>query len=362
MPPSRLLSKPLMQGSGSKQLKQNSTALLANHTLDLVQAVTRSSASFSRQEGVDYGETFAPVAKFGSVRTVLAIAAIEDMELEQMNAVTAFLNPDIDEEIYMEQPEGFAIAGQEDLVCRLCCSLYGLKQSSRNWNELFAARLKQLGFVQSNADSCIYTLHARDPKSILYLVVYVDNIEIHVQDDRHGRSGLFLRVEITRDCPSRRLWLSQKHYLQKMLVSFGMDNCKPVSTPMETSTCLTKAMEPQSDEERAQMVSTPYLSAVGSLCRLDLAASDGSVSQFMANPWLGHWQAVKRILRYVSGTLDAVLGLGGSFSMAADLEGYSDTDWAGCPDSRCSTTGFVFMWRPCSLAKQAPAHSGSVQH
>ncbi|TPX52460.1 DNA-directed DNA polymerase [Powellomyces hirtus] len=295
---------------------------------------------------------------------VLAIAAIEDMELEQMDAVTAFFNPNIAEEIYMEQPEGFAIAGQEDLVCRLRRSLYSLKQSSRNWNQLLDARLKQLGFVQSNADNCIYAPHAQDPKSALYLLVYVDNMILtsksmvqinHIKTElskqfkmtNMGALGLFLGVEITRDCPSHRLWLSQKHYLQKVLASFGMDNCKPVSTPMETSTCLTKAMEPQSNEERAQMASTPYRSAVGSLIygmlgtRLDLAAC---VSHFMANPGPGHWQAVKRILRYVSGTLDAVLELAGSFSTAPDLEGYSDSDWAGCPDSRCSTTGFVFMF------------------
>ncbi|TPX52210.1 DNA-directed DNA polymerase, partial [Powellomyces hirtus] len=130
----RLLSKPLIQGSGSKQLKPNSTACMPTTPgilFPCLQAISRSSA-----KGVDYGETFAPVAKFGSVRTVLAIAAIEDMELEQMDAVTAFLNPDIDEVIHMEQPEGFAIAGQEDLVCRLRRSLYGLKQSSRSWNLL----------------------------------------------------------------------------------------------------------------------------------------------------------------------------------------------------------------------------------
>ncbi|TPX53567.1 DNA-directed DNA polymerase [Powellomyces hirtus] len=261
---------------------------------------------FSQRQGVDYGETFAPVAKFGSVRMVLAIAAIKNMELEQMDAVTGFLNPNIEEEIYMEQPEGFAIAGQEDLVCCLRRSLYGLKQSSRNWNQLLDARLKQLGFVQSNADNCIYTPHAQDPKSALYLLVYVDDMILTsksmVQINRiktelsrqfkmtdMGALGLFLGVEITRDCPSRRLWLSQKHYLQNVLASFGMDNCKPVSTPMETSTRLTKAMEPQSNEERAQTASH-------TVPELDLAASVGSVSQFVANPGPGHWQAVKRIL------------------------------------------------------------------
>ncbi|TPX52900.1 DNA-directed DNA polymerase [Powellomyces hirtus] len=176
LPPSRLLSKPLMQSSGSKQLKLNSTAYMpttpgisfplpagrqpikCKWVFKIKRAADGSlqrykarlvAKGFSQREGVDYGETFAPVAKFGSARMVLAIAAIEDMELEQMDAVTAFLPPDIEEEIYMEQPEGFAIAGQEDLVCRLCCSLHRLKQSSRNWNQLLDARLKQLGLCRA---------------------------------------------------------------------------------------------------------------------------------------------------------------------------------------------------------------------
>ncbi|TPX52711.1 DNA-directed DNA polymerase [Powellomyces hirtus] len=217
--------------------------------------------------------------------------------------------------------------------------------ANHTWDLLLDAHLKQLGFVQINADNCIYTLHAQDPKSALFLLVYVDGMILAcksmVQFNRI-KTELSKQFKMT-DMDALGLFL-------RMLASFGMDNCKPVSTPMETSTRLTKAMEPQSDEERAMMASTPYRSAVGSVIygmlgtRLDLAASVGSVSQFMANPGPGHWQAVKRIMRYVSGSLDAVLELGGSFRTAPDLEGYSDSDWAGCPDSRCSTTAFVFIF------------------
>ncbi|TPX52840.1 DNA-directed DNA polymerase [Powellomyces hirtus] len=257
---------------------------------------------------------------------VLTIAAIEDMEVEQMDAVTAFLNPDIEEEIYMEQPEGFAIAGQEHLVCRLCRNLYGLKQSPRNWNQLHNAQVKQLGFVQSNADHCIYTLHAQDPKSALYLLLYVDDIILasksiaqlnHIQTELSkqfkltdtGALGLFLGMEITRDCPSRRLWLSQKHFLQKVLPALAWTTAN----------------------------------------QHDLAASVGSVIQFMANPGPGHWHAVKHILRYMSGTLDAVLELGGSFSTAPDLEGTLTLTGLAAQTPGTPSLACLQVWRHVAL-------------
>ncbi|TPX54108.1 DNA-directed DNA polymerase [Powellomyces hirtus] len=200
---------------------------------------------------------------------VLAIAAIEDMELEQMDAMTAFLNPDIEEEIYMEQPEGFASAGQEHLVCRLCCSLYGHKQSPCNWNQLFDVHLKQLGFVQSNANHCIYTLHAQDLKSVLYLLVYVDNMVL-----------------------ASRSMVQINHIKTELSKKFNMTDIG----------CFLEWRLPGT----APAVTCGSLRSTISR-RLDLAASVDSVGQFMTNPGPGHWQAVKRILHYMSGTLDAVL-------------------------------------------------------
>ncbi|TPX52707.1 DNA-directed DNA polymerase, partial [Powellomyces hirtus] len=193
-------------------------ALKASDTRQWEQAAQTELNSLHK--GVDYGETFAPAARFSSVRKVLAIAAIEDMELEEMDAVTAFLNPDIDQEFYMEQPEGFAILGRS------------------TWFADFVAA----------SGLCAEQCRAQYPKSTLYLRVYVANMILasksmvqikHIKAELSkqlritdmGALGLFLSVEITRDHPSHHLWLSQEHYLQKIPASFGMDNYKPQWRP-----------------------------------------------------------------------------------------------------------------------------------
>jgi hypothetical protein len=109
---------------------------------------------FTQTFGVDYNETFTPVAKFVSIHYILALAAIEDMEIHQLDVKTTFLNGDLEEEIYMEQPKGFTQEG-EHLVCKLHKSLYGLKQSPRDWNQKLDAFLKNIEFVRSDANFCV---------------------------------------------------------------------------------------------------------------------------------------------------------------------------------------------------------------
>jgi hypothetical protein len=107
---------------------------------------------FTQTYGVDYNETFAPVAKFTSIRSILALAALEDMDIHQMDVKIAFLNGELEEEIYMEQPQGFVHQGGEHLVCKLQKSLYGLKQSPRAWNQKLDAFLKSIEFMKSEVD------------------------------------------------------------------------------------------------------------------------------------------------------------------------------------------------------------------
>ena len=128
---------------------------------------------FSQKEGLDYKETFAPVAKFSSIRTLLALAAHQDYEVHQMDVKTAFLNGDLDVKLYMMQPEGFIVEGQEEMVCELRKSLYGLKQAGRAWFEKINAALIQMDFTPLDSDHCVYVRHG---DGVMYIVLYVDDL------------------------------------------------------------------------------------------------------------------------------------------------------------------------------------------
>ncbi|KAL4347437.1 hypothetical protein GQ457_17G004910 [Hibiscus cannabinus] len=203
---------------------------------------------FSQQKGVDYDEIFSPVVRHTSIRAVLALVASSDLHLEQMDVKTAFLHGDLEEQIYMQQPEGFTQSGDEHLVCRLKKSLYGLKQSPRQWYKRFDSYMIKIGYKRCEYDYCVY-VKSLDDGSFIFLLLYVDDMLIAAKN-MHDVVGLkallsqefdlkdlgpakkILGMEIHRDRSSRKLWLSQQIYVEKVLDRFGMSNAKPVSTPL----------------------------------------------------------------------------------------------------------------------------------
>jgi hypothetical protein len=278
------------------------------------------------------------------------------MEIHQMDVKTAFLNGDLEEEIYMEQPEGFTHEG-EHLVCKLHKSLYGLKQSPRAWNQKLDAFLKSIEFTRSDADFSVYVAQVKDVK--FFIVVYVDDLILvcnnkdkllQVKEELSrkfemkdlGDLHFFLGMEVERDRAQRLLYINQIGYLKEILKRFRMEDCKAIGVPLDPKMKLKKNVN--KDDE---MVKVPYQQAVGSLMyamlctRPDLAYPISVVSQHMANPSLEHWIAVKRIFRYLQGTLRFKLRFGGL--SLQDVVGYCDADWAGDLEDRRSTTGFVFM-------------------
>ncbi len=316
---------------------------------------------FTQEEGIDYDEVFSPVARYTSVRTVLALANEYDMEIEQMDVQTAFLHGDLDEEIYMSQPEGFVERGKEGLVCKLQKSLYGLKQAARCWNLKINAHLLKLGYSQNQADHCVYC--KRVGESVMILALYVDDL-ILISDSKEliqaekkalsqqfeikdlGPAHFILGIQIRRDRAKRQMFLSQSTYLKKVLERFGMSECKPANVPMDAG--LRANFDQENSEECDK---TLFQSAIGSInyavtaTRPDLAAALGCVNSYMQSPKVVHWKGVKHILRYIRGTVD----FGLTFSASPQgpkspllLIGYSDSDWAGCNVSRKSTSGYVF--------------------
>ena len=312
---------------------------------------------YSQKQGIDYTEVFAPVVKHESLRTLLAMANQYDLDVHQMDVNSAYLNGDIDADIFMKQPEGYVDPSNPNKVCKLRKGLYGLKQGARCWNKKMDNFLKTEGFTASAADPCIYI--KRKKGKILILALYVDDTAIATNCQRMlaetkrklsaqfrmvdlGGMKYILGMMVKRDRQTGTLLIDQRGYLEGILQRFGMDKCKPVSTPLEPGKQLRKT----SDEEVA-VDTRRYQEIVGSLIyasittRPDLAHAVNILSQHMAKPNNEHWSAAKRVLRYVKGTLD--VGIIFQKSETFELVGYSDADWAGDVDSRKSTSGYVFL-------------------
>ncbi|KAL5754948.1 hypothetical protein ACOSP7_023168 [Xanthoceras sorbifolium] len=315
---------------------------------------------FQQKEGIDYNEIFSPVVKLTTIRLVLKIVAAENLHLEQLDVKTAFLHGDLEEEIYMRQPEGFKEAGKENLVCRLKKSLYGLKQAPRQWYKKFDSFMSSSGFTRCQADHCCYI--KRFDNSFIILLLYVDDMLVAGSDMQEimnlkrelskqfamknlGAAKQILGMRIKRDTKSGTLLLSQAEYIKKVLSRFNMQDAKPVSTPLGVHFRLSKEQSPKTEEERTHMAKVPYASAIGSLMyamvctRPDIAQAVGAVSRYMNNPGKIHWEAVKWILRYLRGTTNKTLCFKGGDTT---LTGYVDADLAGNVDIRKSTTGYVY--------------------
>lgn len=316
---------------------------------------------YRQVHGVDYGETYAPVVKFTSVCVMLAIVAVQDLELHQMDVVTAFLHWDVDKHIYMSVPQGFRNTQQPNVVCKLRKALYGLKQAPRLWHaKINTFLLDRLKFMSSPNDPCLYVKHST--WSIIFIALYVDDLLIAGNDMSSirwingemcklfemkdlGESKLCLGLEISRDRSNRTLHLSQTSYIRTILERFNMENAKPVPTPMESGLINNNWSCPETQHEPAGEV--PYRQAIGSLMflmvgsRPDIAFSVCYLAKFYEAPLLAHWKAVKRVLRYISGTRNEGISYGGMSDSIAF--GYSDADWGGCKTTRRSTSGYLFL-------------------
>src|SRR5579871_807696 len=246
---------------GSKwvyRLKYNTDGVIDRYKARIV------AKGYSQKEGIDYTETFAPVTKFASIRLLLAIAAKEDYEIHQMDVQSAFLNGELDEEIYMKQPEGFIEEGKENLVCRLHKSLYGLKQAGRTWYNKLHESLVEIKFSRYNADYSIYYYKEKSTKVIIS--VYVDDLilisnnlpylqeikkkleEIFAMKDLGEISG-YLGIRIRRNRKDRIIYLNQFKYIKDILKKYRIENVVSISIPIDVNKKLTKNICPKTQED-----------------------------------------------------------------------------------------------------------------
>ena len=295
-----------------------------------------------------------------SIRILLSIAAALDYEIWQMDVKTAFLNGNLDERIYMQQPEGFIQDGQEEKVCQLHKSIYGLKQASRSWNIRFDDTVKEYGFLQIPDEPCVYKLIEKG--KVVFLVLYVDDILLIGNDVGKlsdvkvwlakqfdmkdlGEAAYVLGIQIFRDRKNKQLALSQASYVDKMLSRYYMENSKKGMLPFAHGVQLSNNMSPQTPQEVEDMRKFPYASAVGSLMyamlctRPDICYAVGMVSRYQSNPGIAHWSAVKNILKYLRRTRNYMLVYSGD---DLKMTGYTDSDFQACQDNRASTSGSVY--------------------
>lgn len=310
---------------------------------------------FLRIEAVNFYETYAPVVKLTSVRILFSVTAVNDMHLHQMDVKIAFLNGDLDETVYREQPSGYEKLGSEDLVCRLKKAIHGLRQTPRQWH----AKIDTFLFdeLTSNPNDADEWRYMRTVSGLVLLIaLYVDDLLIYcssMQSMKEVKAALsssfemkdlmeahmILGFEIVRDRARRLLFLTQFAYTKTVLLLFKMDQSKVADTPIECATDLSVCDEP--------LKNISYRQAIGSLMYLsvgtqpDILHAVSKFANFVEKQCSNHWTAVKRILRYLNGTRS--YGITYGISSDVSLGGSSDSDCAGDTSSRKSTSGYKYL-------------------
>lgn len=339
---------------------------------------------FTQRPGFDFDETFAPVARLESIRMLAALSTEMGAKIQQMDIETAYLNGEIDENLYMEPPQvlkealEFIIRSKRrdsevhvkatrmlqsinsgDQVCLLKKAIYGLKQSGRKWYERLSATLKKLGLEPTISDPCLF--QAREGSKIIMVAVYVDDL-LMASNDRDSmvklKSGLkkafkikdlgeakyCLGIEIKQE--DGRIILNQRRYIEELLEKFNMANCNAQRTPASPTTRLKPGEDPEkpvkNPEYREFVGSLMYLSVA---TRPDIAHSVSVLSQFNERPNEEHWGAAKKVLRYLKGTTKLSL----VYNRPVDkITGYADADWGNDPaDSKSYTCSY---WQEQLLA------------
>jgi len=307
---------------------------------------------YSQMAGVDYGDTFAPVARHETIRLLVALAAQCGWKIFHLDVKSAFLNGILEEEIYVEQPIGFLVAGHEDKVYKLHKALYGLKQAPRAWYSRIDDHFLQNGFRRSPNEPTLYVKACGNGKKLI-VSLYVDDLLVTGDDIQEidkfkmsmlqvfemtdlGVMNYFLGMEVHQS--NDGIFISQRKYGMDLLRKFKMESCNPVATPLAVNEKLSKA------DGDAKADVTQFRSLVGSLLYLtatrpDIMFSASLLSRFMHSPSLTHFGVCKRVLRYLKGTIDYGIWYG---SGNGRLEGFVDSDWAGSLDDSKSTTGYVF--------------------
>jgi hypothetical protein len=319
-------------------------------------------------EGVDYDETFAPVARLKTLRMMLSIVCDQDLECENMDVDTAFLygQKQADEpEVYVRIPEGFPIpstmrSSKTELVGRLKRHVYGLKQAPRTWFRTLSEHLVSIGFKPCIHDPCLFT--RRSEGRLAYIFVYVDDLVIAtntvaemriVKRELSGKWSMkdlgpiesILGIRVIRDREKRTLTIGQERYIDVVLSKFKLSDVKAAKTPMSPGYKLTKQGCPKTPEEQALASRRPYREMIGSLMYLmvctrpDIAYAISQLSRYCSNHGTEHWNALLQVVRYIKGTKSVGITYRGGLLLYPSL--FSDASFASDVDSKKSVSAYI---------------------
>jgi hypothetical protein len=293
------------------------------------------SNGYTQKEGEDFFDTYSPIARFITICVLLSLTASCGLLVYQMDVKTTFLNGELEEDIYMTQSDGFIVKGQEDKLCKLMKSMYGLKQAPKQWHEKFDVTLISVGFSVNEADRCVYYRHGEDQRVILCL--YVDDILIFgtchdvINEVKTflcqsfdmkdmDEADVILNIKLIKG--ENVITLMQSHYVKNVLSRFGYKDSKTSSAPYDLSLVLQKNKRIGRDELRYSQIigSLMYLA---SATRPDISFAVSKLSWFTSNTGDDHWRAFERVMHYLVGTMDYEIHYSG---YPAVLEGYSDAN------------------------------------
>ncbi|PKU83116.1 Retrovirus-related Pol polyprotein from transposon TNT 1-94 [Dendrobium catenatum] len=349
------------------------TKLLPNGQVDRYKA-RLVALGYNQQYGINYTETFSPVAKMPTIRLLLTVAVNRQWPIYQLDVSNAFLHGDLHDDIYMRQPPGFTDKSNPDAVCKLHKSLYGLKQAPRQWFNKLTTFLQAYGFGFSRSDPSLLIFQKAQIQ--IYFLIYVDDFLVTGNDDRTikhllgqlqaqfalkqlGQISLFLGIQVLQSTTG--YFLTQQHYATKILHDAGYDECKPAPTPIAIPSKHGLAESPLFHDPtlyRKLAGSLQYLSVT----RPDIAFATNVICQHMQQPTDADFQALKRLLRYIKGTITYGLPITNG---PLELRTYTDADWASDTSDRKSVSGYCSFLGPnlisWTVKKQATVAKSSTE-
>jgi transposase InsO family protein len=317
----------------------------------------------------DTKSTYAPVAENASFKVLCSIVAHENMEFEQSDVDQAFLNAKHPGVVYVEQPEGYKEEGKEDWIILLDIGVYGLPESPILWNEELDTTLRSMDFHPSPADPCLYTKLTSN--GYFYVLVYVDDLVMAHADMApiselkqllHKKYGIkdlgpvnrFTSYQVTRNRSKRTIILHQHDYINELLQLTQMQNCIPIASLPVSLNFLNKTQCPTTPADKYEMEKVPYRQTVGALLHIanrtrpDICHAVSVLTRYNHNPGKPHWHAVKSVLRFLKHTSFDGLELGGTEPLT--LRAYVDANFAQDPDSRKSTSGYIFLFGSAAVS------------